>query len=150
MRKAWIYGLLLAAALAVPTQTVKLGQMRPVETVYLYKRGNVVVIATDTKDQGVGSTASEALDNLKETASGIIYLDTAKYLLIGKDAEDQILQIGEKLKPDTYLCGVVGNVDLTEASSYLNVHRPRVTLRRWNEKTKLQTLVFERDMKKLQ
>ena len=142
MKKTWIYGLLLTAALVVPTKTVKLGQMIPVEAVHMFKRGHVVVIATDTGDRASGAAAEQALEKLKEGASGILCLDTAKYLLVGTGAEDQIPQIAAYLKPDTYLCTIAGKVDLVEASAYLDVHRPKLRLSQWNMETELQILTI--------
>lgn len=140
MKRTWIYALLLAAALAVPAEQVKLGQMKPVETVYLHMEDGQVTIETDTKDRGIGKSADDALANLKETTAGIIYLDTARYLLVEKGAEGMIGEMSNHLKEDTMLCYVEGEPDLEMIGSYLNTNRPRVSVEEWREGIELEML----------
>lgn len=140
MRKTALYGILLAAALLVPTKTTELGKLKPVEAVSIRVEGDSVIIKTDTEDMGKGTTVPKALVNLKETSDGIIFLDTADYLLVTQGAETHIPELTNYLKQGVRMCGAEENVDLKDAVGYLSTHKPEVKLKYWNVNTKLQKL----------
>ena len=75
MKRIVIYVLILAATLFVPVKGNDIGRLRPVQAVLVYKENQNVLIQTDTEDTGVGQTAKEALQNLKDTTPGVIYLE---------------------------------------------------------------------------
>jgi hypothetical protein len=58
----------------------------------VYKTGNWYQIETDTGNKGYGATVMQALRNMKETASGIIYLDTADYMILTSDTEKAVME----------------------------------------------------------
>lgn len=131
MNRLWIYGLLVAVALVIPGNRCDLGSLQPVETVSLYKEEGRIVVETDTGAVGKGDTLSAALDDMKDTTAGVIYLDTANYLLVRRETEELIPQIRKYLKGSVRVCRVQAAVKVEEATSYLNVHMPKVKLAGW-------------------
>ena len=128
MKRTLIYVALLAAALMIPRKGTDVGKLKPVELVQLYKMGQTVVIATDTGDSGRGGTVEAAFQNLKETTSGVIFLDTADYLLVSRGAVKEAKELCDYLKKSTRVCIAELNVNPADAAEYLKVHRPEMTL----------------------
>ena len=143
MRKIVIYILLLAAALLLPVDGTDVGKLVPVEVVHLYKEGGALVLSTDLGETGVGATVREAVSNLKETTAGIIFLDTANYLIVDKAAEQEVLQMQEYLKSSVRVCVCDGKMDLDGTAAFLNVHRPSVKLKAYNAAETTQLLTKE-------
>ena len=76
MKRRFAYAVLLLTALAVPVEGTDIGKLRPVELVMVQMQNHQVVLRTDTGDIGQGGTAEEAYQNLKDTTSGVDYMDT--------------------------------------------------------------------------
>ena len=104
------------------------GQLRPVEVVQLYEKNGFLLIKTDTGDTGWGVGVEEAVEKLKNTAPGRIYLDTADYLLIEEGLEEYLPAIYLYLKGRTAGAYGLEEMDLQEAAAYLRVHRPLETV----------------------
>jgi len=143
--KRWIiYLLILGAVVTVPVERTDVAQLEPVEEVCLRVDGDRVVLETDTGDAGYGEDAQQALAQLHATAAGVIYLDTARYLLVTSDAQTQIPQLAQELKPKVRLYTLDGAPDLTEVSRYLENHDQGVTLEDWKPEQSLPVL-WERE-----
>ena len=93
-------------------------------------KGNLT-IETDTGDYGSGATATLALENMEQTTAGVIYLDTAEYLLLSKDAEDAVQELRSALKPETQMCYVQGDVPTEQAGKFLSSHGDLPELKDW-------------------
>lgn len=131
MKRKLIYIGILTALLAVPVERLDVGKLHPVQVVSVYKENGWVVIQTDTEDIGIGETARQALKNMKDTTSGVIYLDTAEYLLTSKDAEDVVEELRDALKPKTRICYAESEVDIKEAGKFLTAHDTLPELKDW-------------------
>ena len=130
--KRWIlYAVVLAALLAIPVEPLDVGKLHPVQVVFAYKEEDWVVIQTDTGDVGIGETALQALKNMEETTSGVIYLDTAEYLLVTRDADDAIAELRAVLKPKTQICYAEPEIDTKEAGEFLASHEGLPKLKEW-------------------
>lgn len=140
MKRIWIYGILLAAAVFAPPEGSDLGKLHPVETVSLYIEDGRIVLETDTGAKGKGGTVEQALQNMKDTTAGIVFLDTADYLLVRKETEELIPEMGTHLKGSTRLCRTQAAVKVEEAAAFLAVHAPQVKLAEWDGTAKLSTL----------
>lgn len=126
--KRWIIlAAAVAAALMFPSHSkADVGELLPVELLYIYKDENGIQVQTDTGNLGTGSDLRSALENLKATAPGEIFLDTADYLIITKDTANLLPQLWDILRPATEVCLGV-NAD-TQAAAFLSAHKPGVTL----------------------
>ena len=140
MKRILIYVGILAALLAAPVRPSNIGQLHPVQVVSIYKDSNWVVIETDTEDRGIGGSALQALQNLKDTTSGNIYLDTAEYLLLTNDTQEEVEALRTELKKSVQLCMCAKQVDLAEAGKYLSVHGKLPKLEHWKKDTELPVL----------
>ena len=128
MRKTDIYGIVLLAAMLIPTKSVELGKLRPVELLCVYREGEKIVLQTDTGDVGQGKNIPEAVEDLNHTASGTIRLDTTEYLLIEEGLEKKLHLLETYLKRRTRVALVVGKPDPEIAVTYLNAHQPATRL----------------------
>ena len=140
MKRVLLYIGILALLLAAPVESADIGKLRPVQVVSVYKENNWVVMHTDTEDKGYGSTAKQALQNLKDTSNGIIYLDTADYLLVTKDTIDAAEELRKDLKDSVQLCMTAKQVDLVEVSQYLSIRGDLPKLKDWSEGEELPVL----------
>lgn len=144
MKRILIYIIALVALHFVPVVGADIGTLHPVEVVLVYKEADQVVIATDTEDIGKGTDGLSALENLKATTPGTVYLDTAEYLLIGEDAQDVAEQLRGCLKKSVKVCKAEKSVKLTDCAQYLSVHGRLPRLKDWKIGDNLPYLqVFE-------
>ena len=145
MKRIILYIGILALVIAAPVKPMNIGSLRPVKVVSVYKEHNWFIIETDTEDKGIGGTAKQALQNMKDTSDGVIYLDTAEYLLLGEDTEEEIAELYGELKPSVRLCLATGVDDLKKAGSYLRTHGDLPKLRGWKKGVELPVLTTFKD-----
>ena len=129
--KKWLVFAAAVTAVAIlsrrPHPARDVARLEPVQAVYIYQKNGTLCIETDTGAAGSGNTLTEAAEDLKASASGEIFLDTAEFLLI--DPEVTITADFHTLLRPT--CGVTfthATPDLQAAADYLTIHQPSVTL----------------------
>lgn len=83
-----LYICILALLPFAPVERLDVAKLEPVQTVAVRVEAGKVIIETDTKNQGQGSSVQEAVADLEANTPGVIYLDTAQYLLMTEDATD--------------------------------------------------------------
>ena len=130
MRKI-IYALMIAALCFVPLKRLDIAKLRPVQAVAMYLENEHVVLETDTGDQGRGETVQNALKDLKEKASAVIYLDTADILLVAENAVSQIEELAQYIKKSVRLCVCDASGRVEQVAEYLEVHGNMPKLRDW-------------------
>lgn len=140
MKRIIIYIVILAAVIAAPVKQQNIGKMKPVQVVSVYKENDWIVVETDTEDRGMGGTVKQALQNLKDTANGIIYVDTAEYLLLSKDVLDIVEELRQELKPSVRLCIAARIETLSETAKYLDAQGGLPKLRNWKNGQELPIL----------
>jgi len=140
MKRIILYIVILAGVLAIPVKRLDVAKLRPVQVVSIYTENNWLVMETDTGDKGFGGTARQALQNLKDTSSGIIYLDTADYLLLTDETMDTAEELRQELKDTVRLCLTAKKVNLAEASKFLSVHGKLPRLSAWENGQELPVL----------
>ena len=143
MKKILLYILLLGAALILPVEGTDVGKLLPVELVQLDKMGDTVVISTDAGATGTGATVKAAIRDMEKTAAGIVFLDTADYLLVTESAMEEVESIKEHLKPSVRVCIQHVEMNLKDAAAYLSVHKPEHQLRSCQDPQSLQILTEE-------
>ena len=149
MKRILLYVIVLALTLLAPVTRLDVAKLRPVEVIYIYKENGQVVLKTDTEDMGVGADAVQALADMRNTSPAVIYLDTAEFLLIGKNANEEAEKLRPELKKDVRLCEAVGEIDLPLAAKYLTVHGDLPTFRAWNADTRLPLIYTEKERIKI-
>lgn len=140
MKRIVIYIAVLALLTLAPVKSAEIGKLRPVEVVVVHRQEDMLVLSTDTGDVGSGTDALAALENLKATTPGTIYLDTAEYLLLTEGAEDAVQQLRNVLKKSVRVCMADSVVDLKEAAKFLPVHGNLPRLKYWKAGDKLPRL----------
>ena len=143
MKEILLYILLLGAALILPVEGTDVGKLLPVELVQLDKMGDTVVISTDAGATGTGETVKAAIRDMEKTAAGIVFLDTADYLLVTESAMEEVESIKEHLKPSVGVCIQHVEMNLKDAAAYLSVHKPEHQLRSCQDPQSLQILTEE-------
>ena len=68
---------------------------------------------------------------LNATTAGVIYLDTAEYLLFNSEIESQIKQLEGSLRANVRIC-LAESPDLENLAQFLESHGEFPCLRSWN------------------
>ena len=129
MRKM-LYALILAALYFAPVERLDVADLEPVRAVAVYKENGRVVLETDTEDRGEGMSAEEALQALKKNTPSVIYLDTAEFLLISENAEDQVDMLRKHLRSTVKVASYNGG-PVKEEAEYADIHKEILKLRDW-------------------
>ena len=143
--KTYIAVVAILALLSVtPFQATDISKLAPVEVVWLAEENGQILLVTDTEDVGRGANVMEVLSDMKSTATGTIFLDTADYLIVEVGAEKFLDQVADILRPSCMLCQANQMPDLEEAADFFSVHKWDVTLRQWqNERIALPMFIEE-------
>lgn len=142
MKRLLLYIIVAAAAVAVPVDRTDVGKLQPVELIQLYQEGGQLVLETDTGDAGRGRTVAEALEDLKATTPGTIFLDTADYLMISEGARGFLGEVAPYLKERIRVCIGEKGIDLPAAAAHLAAHSPKSTLKEALAGAQLETLTI--------
>lgn len=129
MKRILIYIIVTALALLVPEYGTDVGKLIPVELVFLYNDGEQIVIETDTEHIGKGVTVEEAVQNLSDTTPGVLFLDTADYLMVTEEAQTHLPELDLYLKGRVKVCLTEQGTDVKQAAQYLAIHQPGDTLK---------------------
>lgn len=140
MKRMLLYAVILSALLTAPVNHLDVGKLRPVQVVSVYKENQWVVVKTDTGDYGIGATTEQALNNMKDTTAGVIYLDTAEYLLLSENAEEEAEELRSVLKANTRLCYADAKIDIAETGKFLASHGDLPKLEDWKKGQDLPVL----------
>ena len=122
--------LLLLAALLVGNADARtdVADLIPVEVIRLRTDGSLVYLETDVAGSGIGYNMKAAVDDLKQKASGEVFMDTAEYLLVAPDALNLIPHLQDIIRPSCKLCVEIGKVDIKQVAAYLKTHDPETAL----------------------
>lgn len=130
--KRWII-LAAAAAAALLLQNgaeKDVAKLEPVQLIFIYRNGNHVCVETDTDAFGEGNDLDSAIQNMKATAPGEIFLDTAEFLVLTDQTCSLLPELTAMIRPAAEIC-IAEEVEPVTAAEYLSVHRPGVTLKDW-------------------
>lgn len=139
------YVIILVSLLFAPVQSGEIAKLEPIQAVWLRTEGETVCLTTDTGDEGSGTTVEDALTDMKATSAGIVYLDTAQYLLVSQSAVNKIPAIGPYLRKSIrlYLWDGQGNFD--EAVKYAEAHKFGITVKQWNSGEELKKIPTKKE-----
>lgn len=139
MKRIIIYCIILAGILWIPVERMEIRDLEPIQAVWMYREEGEIVLKTDTEDEGRGESVQEALEDMKEKSSGIVYLDTAQFLLVSDNAQEQIGKLTPYLKGKVKISLWEGG-EIQEAARYMQSHKIGVKLARWRESVNLPKL----------
>ncbi len=130
--KRWLLFFLATVAAGLLTRMDHTGTdvatLEPVQILYIDRRGGEYLVSTDTGQQGRGNTAAKAIQNLKQTSPGKIFLETAEHLLVAPAAQGSIPRFAPYLRPDCSVTLAQGEPDMEQAGQFLSTHHPGITL----------------------
>ena len=129
--KRWsiMLGCLLVLYLLPGRQETKIGSLKPVEVLLVSIEENRICVATDTKDRGVGITLTAALEDMKASSSGEIFLETVSYVLVTEETRLLLEQLSRILRPGTLVLLSAGQVEPEKVAEFLAVHKTKCALR---------------------
>lgn len=116
-----LYIVILGLMLLAPVQRLDIAKLQPIEAVAVFTQNGNVILLTDTGDRGEGQNVSQALEDMKARASSILYLDTARFLLISEEGKQYLAEIKAVLKPSVQT-GAYHGGDVKEEAKYLDAH----------------------------
>ena len=137
MKRILLYCLILGVLTVIPVEKLDVGELEPVQAVWAHKENGMIVLETDTDDLGEGKTVAEALADMKKRCPGIIYLDTAQFLLISEDAAGELRQLGAYLKDKVEVCLWDGQGKIQDAARYMSAHKNGKSLKEITDTDKL-------------
>ena len=144
--KRWIlYSVLFAAAMLIPVNSTDIGKLHPVQSVFVEYNNEQVILKTDTGEIGIGDTPELALENLKQTAPAIIYLDTAEFLLMEENSLKFAEQMRKLLKDKVRICLMDPEIEVSRATKFLRVHGKLPKLQGWKQGENLPILTRQNE-----
>lgn len=123
----------MIGTLLLPTQKQDVGDLEPIQAVWLRIEDGNIVLQTDTDDVGIGTDVHQALEDMKLHSPGIVYLDTAEYLLADENAVDRIKELKGILKGSVRVCLWEGEGEVADAARYMQSHKSGVKLENWKQ-----------------
>lgn len=126
--RRWI--LMAAAALVLllfPVEKSDIGELIPVELLYIHLEEGRVCIEADTGDMGTGEDLEGAIQSMKTGAEGKIFLDTADYVIVTEETARLLPKLPRYLRPAAEVC--LGIDADAQAAAYLKAQKPGITLR---------------------
>lgn len=139
MKRIVIYCAIMVLLYCLPVTGQDVADLEPIQAVWLTYAEDQLQLITDTGDIGTGVTVEEALADMQNKSLGIVYLDTAQYLLVSEKAENAIMQIKPYLKGKVKVCMWEGE-QVENAAKYMQAHKIGIQLRKWEPNVKLPKL----------
>lgn len=131
-----LYLVILALLFLAPVQRLDVAELEPVQTVAVDFRRNAVVLETDTDNRGVGEDVASALADLEAKTPGVIYLDTAQYLLVSESAVALVDDLQGYLSPSVKVSLWDGEGSVISAAKYLCVQEDLPKIEEWENSLK--------------
>lgn len=147
MKRILAFFILMIAALLSPLpffEPSDVSELKPAQLLLVEEEKGRILVATEEMDIGEGTSLDGALDDLKATASGRIFLDTVEYVLVSSRTAELLPQLKNTLRPGCGICLTVGETDPKQAAEYLESHKPDLTLAEyWAEPGEMPLLISE-------
>lgn len=140
MKKIILYIFIMVGTLLLPTQKQDVADLEPIQAVWLRMENEMLVLQTDTEDIGIGHNVAEALADMKLHSPGIVYLDTAEYLLVSQNAMSRISELNGILNKSVRVSLWNGEGDLVEAARYMQSHKTGIELGDWSKEKGLEKI----------
>ena len=125
--KKWIW-LGALALLLLPQRGTEVGELLPVETLLIEKEAGQYVVSVDTGESARGSSLEAAVEAMRASAPGEMFLDTADYVLLTRDTLDCMPQLSDFVRPAARVYMVDKGPDLEEIGPFLRAQGPDAPL----------------------
>ena len=121
--KHWIIYMVIVLLVSTSFRGTDIAKLAPVEVVWLSENAGEIYLETDTGDSGKGDSVQAAYNNMKASAHGTIFLDTADYLIIQNGNEHLIADTYELLRPNCRICSAPIIPDMESVAGFLSLKR---------------------------
>lgn len=128
-----LYIVILALLTLAPVERLDVARLEPVQTIAVSVADNQVVLETDTKNKGQAENLQAAIADLEENTPGVIYLDTAQYLLITEEATRYVKPLAQYLQSSVKVSLWDGQGSIEQASKFLEKRNDLPTLKHWEQ-----------------
>ncbi len=112
----------------LPFRGTDVSKLKPVEVLVLQSKDGLYSISGEDGIIGYGKDMQQALLDLRSTASGEVFLETANYLLVSENCMACIGELSAFLRPACQLYQLEGEGVLKSIAKYLESHPSNVTL----------------------
>lgn len=137
MRRWLIWCIALGTAVVLTkgenSARLDIAKLEPAQVLLVEERAGQLIVTTDMGHLGRGRALTEAVEDMRQTATGVVFLDTAEYLLLAPSAEKYVPELTQLLRPSCRICMIYGAMELKTAADYLSVHEPGLTFRDWKK-----------------
>ena len=136
--KRWLVcgAVLMAAVLLIKDENrpgVDIAKLEPAQIISVEEKLRGVVLRTDAGHSGWGRDLDGAISDMEASANGLVFLDTAEYLLVATGAEKWVPELTKILRSSCQICQADAGLDLKLAAEYLTAHPPGRTLGDWQK-----------------
>lgn len=129
MKRSYLIGAAILLAILLPKgRGTDLSELIPVEILYIDREEEGIRVSTDLGATGMGASVEDALADMKETAPGILFLDTAEYLLVTERSLPELEALMNTMRPSVRLLLVTQEPHWDDLAAYLRGRKPEVTL----------------------
>lgn len=139
-----IYILIIVLVFTAPVTRIDVGTLRPVEVVAIHQENGELILQTDTGDLGRGADVESALRDMKQKTPAVIYLDTAKYLLVDINVQHDAEALRGYLKSNVKVALFCDRIDLKYAGMYLDVQDDLMAFEDWKPGVLVTVLTSEK------
>lgn len=115
----------------LPFTGTDVGKLHPVEVLAVSVADERIKVETDTGITGTGKSLEAAIEDLKQTSAGKIFMETANYLLVNEDGISLLPELFALLRPACQVFIFAGSGKMENISKYLESHPSNVTLLRY-------------------
>ena len=144
MKRLLIY-LIIVLAASVSFRGPDIAKLAPVEVVWISESDGEVYLETDTGESGKGNSVQSAYNNMKASAHGSIFLETADYLIVQNGDEHLIVETYDILRPSCVVCTAQRIPDMESVASFLSAHKPNLVLRQYRVQQEALPVLEEKD-----
>lgn len=130
--KRWIWYLgalgIVMALDWMPFFGADVASLHPVEVIRIWADQNGITVQTDTGSMGRGGSIAHAFEDLENTTSGRIFLETAEFVLINREGTALLPELSGYLRPACGVCVLEGQWLPEQVGRFLDTHRPGYSL----------------------
>lgn len=145
MKRWLVYLAVLVLCVTFSNRGTDIGELAPVEVVWLTEKDGQVHMETDTGDMGKGKDVQGALHDMKAAARGTIFLETADYLIVEQGRDDLLTQVYDVLRPSCKVCVARTMPDMEQIAPFLTAHEPQATLRQYQVEKRVLPILREQE-----
>jgi len=143
----WVLAIIaVSCADMLPFTGTDVAKLHPIEVLIIERDNGIFSVSTDSGITGFGTDIPGALSDLKLTAPGEVFLDTANYVLLTSECMDVIGTLFVYIRPACQIYLFEGRGDWEKVSKYLESHPSEATLFTYGrEGTQIPKLIVKED-----